>query len=164
MLSDLISKKKQTVNDQSQAVVGPSVTHKATSRQESDPPKANKKRKLEFRTSEATEATDFDVSCLIETDESDSSDSEPTDRVYDNEEVLKLRDENGDEEMVRLLDDLLETEVLASPVSDSLEKVVNERLRRQEILKIIIALCRYIIPVYGLLSFLVSGCVISRPR
>ena len=66
--------------------------------------------------------------------------------------------------MVRLLDDLLETEVLASPVSDSLEKVVNERLRRQEILKIIIALCRYIIPVYGLLSFLVSGCVISRPR
>ena len=96
MLSDLISKKKQSVNDQSQAVAGPSGTHKATSRQESDPPKA-KKRKLEIRNSEATEASDVDVSCLIETDESDSSDSEPRDRVYDNGEVLKLRDENDDE-------------------------------------------------------------------
>ena len=55
--------------------------------------------------------------------------------------------------MVRFLDDLLETKVLASPVSDSLDKVVNQRLRRQEILKIIIVLCRYIIPFYGLLYF-----------
>ena len=65
--------------------------------------------------------------------------------------------------MVRLLDDLLEIEVLAFPLSDSLEKVVNERLRRREILKIIIVLCRYIIPVHGLLSFLMSECVISWP-
>ena len=106
MLSDLISKKKQTVNDQSQAVAGPGGTHKATSRQESKPPKANKKRKLEIRNSEATEASDVDVSCLIKTDESDLSDSEPTDWVYDDGEILKFRDENGDEEMVRLLDDL----------------------------------------------------------
>ena len=77
-MSDLISKKKQTVNDQSQAVAGESGTHKDTSCQESDPPKA-KMQKLEIRYSEATEASDVDVPYLIETDESDSSDSEPTD-------------------------------------------------------------------------------------